>query len=520
MRVSTVSILVLLLFWTAFIGFLPSITNAQETILLSESVADNGMDIVVCTYFGGTGQEWTSKSDFDSEGNLVLTGMTMSVNLPLMNANQTEYGGLGDAFILKMTLPSETVFATYFGGNGLEESMALIVDDDDNIIIAGSTSSTDLPLLNPIQPELNGTTDGFIAKFSPSGNLLFSTYLGGSEGERIERIGIDSNGNYLITGRTESDDYPITPGVVQENFGGGETDIFITALSEDGQTIAYSTYFGNAAEEVGLDIDVDLDGNLVIVGLVYDTTNTTDGVYQREYGGGQSDSVIAKFNSDCTELIWSTLFGGDGWDFGDDVDFDSENNIVVSGYTGSSDFPLVNQLYNNSPNNDAFFAKLNPSGETLLLSSYLGGNLEDRSYGMEVLSDDSIIISSPATSTDMPTLNAAESNNSGYSDGYFAILSDNELVYATYLGGESNDYVMGLSVYEEETVAIVGYTYSQNLTLFNPFQEQYAGNGDVVIWILQPLTENTVEIPWISIATIAGAGVLVLIVLLIVNKKR
>jgi len=202
------------------------------------------------------------------------------------------------------------------------------------------------------------------------------------------------------------------------------------------------------------------------------------------------------------------------------VDFDAENNIIVSGYTGSSDFPLVNQLFNNSPNHDAFFAKLNPSGETLLLSSYLGGNLEDRSYGMEVLSDDSIIISSPATSTDMPTLNAAESSNSGYSDGYIAIFSDDELVYATYLGGEGNDYVMGLSVYEEETVAVVGYTYSQNLTLFNPIQEQYAGNGDVVIWILQPAMENIVEIPWMLIATLAGAGVLVLIVVLIVNKKR
>ncbi len=518
MRVSILGILVLLLFWTAFIGFLPGITNAQETTLLSENVADNGMDVVVCTYFGGTGQEWVSKSDFDSEGNLVLTGTTMSTDLPLLNANQTEYAGLGDAFILKMNLQNEIVFATYFGGQGSEESMTLTVDDDDNIVIAGGTSSNDLPLLNPIQDELNGATDGFIAKFSPTGNLLFSTYIGGSEGERIERSGIDPDGNYLFTGQTESDDYPITPGVFQETFG-GSSDIFVTSLSDDGQTIAYSTYFGNAAGEVGLDIDVDLNGNIVIVGLAYDTTITTEGVYQLEFGGGQSDSVIVKFSSNCTDLLWSTFLGGNFWEFCDDVDFDSSNNVVISGYTGSTDFPLVDQFYNNTPNYDAFFAKLDPNGETLLLSSYLGGSLEDRSYGMEVLSGDAIIISSPSYSMDMPILNAIQSNNSGGCDGYVAIFTEDELVYATYLGGEGNDFVMGLSVYAEEKVAVVGYTYSQNLTLVNPIQSQYAGNADVVIWILRPHNiENIVEIPVLLVATIVAAGVLVL--LLIVYRKR
>jgi len=517
MRVSILSILLLLLSGTMLFGLYANISSAQNSALLSESAADNGMDVAVCTYFGGAGQEWVSKSDFDSEGNLVLTGTTMSTDLPILNANQTEYAGLGDAFVLKMNLQNEIVFATYFGGQGLEESMALTVDDEDNIIIAGGTSSIDLPLLDPIQDELNGATDGFIAKFSPTGNLLFSTYLGGSEGERIERISIDPYGNYLFTGQTESDDYPTTSGVFQEAFG-GSSDIIITALSEDDQTIAYSTYFGIAAGEVGLDIDVDHNGNLVIVGLAYDTTNTTEGAYQREYGGGQSDSVIVKFSSNCTDLLWSTHLGGNFWEFCDDVDFDDSNNIVISGYTGSTDFPLVNQFYNNTPNHDAFFAKLDPNGETLLLSSYLGGSLEDRSYGMEVLSDDAIIITSPSYSTDMPTLNAIQSNNSGGCDGYVAIFTEDELVYATYLGGEGNDFVMGLSVYAEEKVAVVGYTYSRNLTLVNPIQDQYAGNADVVIWVLCPHVENIVEIPVLLVATAVAAGVLVL--LLVVYRKR
>lgn len=513
-RIGTVVFLVLLLSGTSVN------VNAQSSTLLSEDVAEFGLEVVVCTYFGGSELEWAGKSDFDSEGNLVLTGHTMSTDLPVQNANQSTYAGLGDAFVLKMSTDREIIFATYFGGSGLEEAMALIVDEEDNIIIAGGTTSTNLPLQNPIQDERNGTDDGFIAKFSPTGNLVFSSYLGGSGEDRIERINIDQYGNYIFTGRTGSDDFIVTPGVYQDTNGGGVTDLIITALSDDCQTIEYSTYFGNSADEVGLDVDVDNLGNLVVVGLASAETNTTEGVYQRDYGGGQSDSVIAKFSPNCTELLWSTLLGGNDWEFGDDVDFDSSNNIVVSGYTGSTDFPLVDQFYNNAPNHDAFFAKLDPNGETLVFSTLLGGNLEDRSYGMEVLSDDAIIITSPASSTDMPTLNALQSNNSGGSDGYLAIFTDAGLIYASYLGGEGNDYVMGMSVYNEELVAIVGYTHSQDLVMHNAIQTENAGSGDIVIWILSPPEEGPIGNPLGPVMVIGIIGVIVLLGVIVVYKKR
>jgi len=513
-RIGAVVFLVLLLSGTTEMAI------AQTSTPLSENVAEYGMEMVVCTYFGGSELEWAGKSDFDSEGNLVLTGHTTSTDLPIQNANQSTYAGLGDAFVLKMNTESDIIFATYFGGSGLEEAMALIVDEEDNIIIAGSTTSTDLPLQNPLQTDLNGTNDGFIAKFSPAGDLIFSSYLGGSSEDRIERIGLDQYGNYILTGRTGSDDFVITPGVYQESYGGGDTDLIITALSNDCQTIEYSTFFGNSAGEVGLDVEIDNLGNLVVVGLAYAETNTTEGAYQRDYGGGLSDSVIAKFTPNCTDLLWSTLLGGNGWEFGDDVDFDSSNNVVVSGYTGSSNFPLVNQFYNDTPNNDAFFAKLDPNGETLVFSTLLGGNLEDRSYGMEVLSDDAIVITSPTASTDMPTLNAIQSNNSGGSDGYVAFFTEDELIYASYLGGAGNDYVMGVSVYDDELVAIVGYTHSDDLVMQNPVQTEYAGSGDIVIWILSPPNNDLAITPMEPILVLGIVGVVVLLIAFIVYKRR
>jgi hypothetical protein len=386
---------------------------------------------------------------------------------------------------VKVNSSFEVEFYTYFGGNGLEEPMALTVDNDGNIILAGGTSSDNLTVVNPIQDTLNGSTDAFVAKFSPSGTLLFSTYLGGSNVDRIEDIFIDPDGNYLFTGPTESTDFYTTPGVHQESYGGGTSDVFVTSLSNDGQSILFSTYFGNSTNDDAWAIGIDSIGDIVVVGMTNGAAISTDAAYQQTYGGGLTDSFVAKFAPNCTSLKWSTLLGGNGWEFGDQVEFDSENNVVVSGYTGSSDFPLVNQLYNDTPGYDAFFTKMNPDGTSLVMSSYLGGSLEDRSYAMEVLSDDSILITSPASSADMPIEKAFQGTSGGGSDGYIALIGNDvpTLLFGSYFGGSSNDYVLGMSIHGEEKVAVIGYTFSDDLPTTRAIQDGYGGSSDTMVWV-------------------------------------
>lgn len=165
-------------------------------------------------------------------------------------------------------------------------------------------------------------------------------------------------------------------------------------------------------------------------------------------------------------------------EFCDDVDLDSSGNVIVSGYTGSSNFPLVDQFYNDTSNYDAFFAKLSPSGEDLLFSTYLGGNAEDRSYGMEVLSDDTIVISSPASSTDMPTLNPLQPTSGGDCDAYLAFFDDEGMTYASYFGGEGGDYIMGMCIHEENWIALLGYTDSETLPTHNAIQDDFGGTDE------------------------------------------
>jgi len=518
----TVTILSFLI-GSILIGHIPGVVDAQPTGNLSENVVESGLEMLVCTYFGGSEIDWGIKLDFDSEGNIIVGGMTWSPDITMIDAVQSTYAGMGDGFVLKLTTSGNIVFATYFGGNGLDEAMAVLVDDDDNIIVAGATTSTNLTLVNPLQDHLNGTSDTFVAKFSPSGTLIFSTYLGGSGEERIERIGVDQYGNYLFTGHTGSSDFPTTSGVLQENHGGSD-DLFVLALSSDCQTIEYATYFGNDSNELGLDIDIDLQGNIVVAGICLDSaTNTTDSVIQQIYGGGTADSVIAKFTPNCTELVWSTLLGGNGWEYCDNVDFDNSNNIVVSGYTGSTDFPLIDQFYNNTAGYDVFFTIIDQNGETMIKSTYLGGNSEDRSYGMNVLSDDSIVISSSASSIDMPTKNAIQPDNSGGFDAYIALFTDDELVYASYLGGDGDDHVMGMSVQNEEMIGILGYTDSDTLATHNPIQSQFGGTEDALIMILMPSTNattSTTDLPILQIIAIGVTGIVIIVVVAVILKKR
>lgn len=489
MRLITLAVLVIFISGVVLVGSAQGQFGAQTSITLDEWIASQGLDVRFCSYFGGDGEEWSNDIFYCNDGSIVLTGMSRSSNLPIMNAHQEEYAGGGDVFIVKLNPQFQVEFYTYFGGSGLEEPMALTVDHYGNIIVAGGTSSNDFPLLNPIQEELNGFSDAFLAKFNSGGNLLFSTYIGGSEFDRIEDIIIDPNGSYVVVGPTESADFYTTPGVYQEDFGGGTSDAFITTISSDNYSILSSTFFGNSTNDDPWAVGIDDIGDLVIVGMTNGHAIATESALQQTYGGGSTDTFVAKFTMNCSTLYWATLLGGNGWDFGDQVGFDFNNNIIVSGYTGSSDLPLVNQIQNDTAVYDAFFAKLSVNGESLLMSSYLGGNLEDRSYAMEVISGDAILITMPAASTDMPTTNAFQENCSGGSDGYIALVRGEtpSIAFGSYFGGGLNDYVLGMSISGSGNIAVIGYTSSTDLPTLGAVQNVYGGGiSDTMVWILSP----------------------------------
>ncbi|MBN2228373.1 MAG: SBBP repeat-containing protein, partial [Candidatus Thorarchaeota archaeon] len=213
----------------------------------------NPVDLIdFSTYFGGTGDDRIETISYafgstvvDSQGNIIVVGRTESTDFPLKDAFQDHINGISDGTISKFSPNGSLIFSTYLGGSAQEVPTGVAVDSDDNIIIGGVTGSSDFPLLNPLQSNFTGGTEGdadcFITKFSEDGqSLIFSTYFGGTGSDWLYTLNADSSGRIAISGTTESDDFPVLN--AHQNTRSGTLDVFITLIEADGQSVLFSSY--------------------------------------------------------------------------------------------------------------------------------------------------------------------------------------------------------------------------------------------------------------------------------------
>ncbi|MFW9990806.1 MAG: SBBP repeat-containing protein [Candidatus Odinarchaeota archaeon] len=323
-------------------------------------LSPGGNQMVYSTYIGGS----SSSSEFcegiavDANGYIYVTGYTRSIDFPTtVNAyNQTFGGGsVPDVVVFKLS-PSgngvnDLLYSTFIGGSGQDEGFGIAVDADGYIYVTGETRSPDFPTtVNAFDDTLNGSSDGYICKLSLAGNgvadLLYSTYIGGSDTDNGIGIAIDSAGNACITGGTRSPDFPTTAGAFNETFG-GTLDAFICKLSPDGSganDLLYSTYIGGSDTDGGSGIAVDSTGNVIISGAVRSTDfPTTVDAFDGTFNGGD-DVFIFKLSpggNGVADLVYSTFIGGSSYEDGYDIAVDTTGNIYVSGITSSTDFPVM-----------------------------------------------------------------------------------------------------------------------------------------------------------------------------------
>ena len=280
-------------------------------------------------------------------------------------------------------------FNTYFGGLDDDFCYSLALDSADNIVIAGSTTSENFPVLNALDSTLDGYSDGFIAKFSADGQLLWSSFLGGSEGERVSSIAIDFENNIIATGVTTSADFPVSSGF-DETFNGGGTlpaDIFVTKLDPDGN-ILWSSFIGGNSSDSSCSISIDLNNDIIISG---DTYSPDFPSAPSNLSFPNADAFILKLNSSGS-LIYSTVFGGNASDYILSSSTDSSDNIVLLGLTASLDFSLIDGFVQDPVDRVGFLAKFFSNG------SFIWGNFIDipNAYSYTSLtldSSDNIIVS-------------------------------------------------------------------------------------------------------------------------------
>ena len=405
----------------------------------------------------------------DSAGNAYITGMTNSSNFPLANPFQAQYGGsgglgyvrTGDAFVAKLN-PAGTklLYSTYLGGARDDIGMAIAIDNSGNAYVAGATASMNFPIsANAYQSYLRGyggepihaggqsswdPGDAFVAKFDPTGSqLLYSTYLGGTNDDVALSIALDSSNNVYIGGATISSDFPTTVGAYQRNFGGIEAqnkglnfgDGFVVKLNISAGQLVYSTYFGGNGDDSINSIAVDGTGSVYMTGSTSSMhLQTTANAFQPLYSGYSlrpvlisqllGDAFVAKLNPAGSALSYLTYLGGSQNDAGQAIAVDSGGNAYVTGFTDSSNFPIIGaalqtkfggdgSIQQRLNFGDAFLAIVNPTGTGLQYSSFFGGSLDDAAAGLCLDAADNVYITGVTVSSNLTTTSDAAQKTYG-----------------------------------------------------------------------------------------------------------
>jgi uncharacterized protein (TIGR03437 family) len=521
------------------------------------------------TYYGGTGADSVRGIAVDSSGNVLIAGGTSSGNLPGLSGSsfQVDYMGNGDGFVAKMN-GSGTALAwvTYLGGTSNDVALGIAVDSSGNAYVTGYTDSTDFPIYPSKSSVAQGTFggdggawllhavgDAFVAKFDPTGKMLWSTYLGGSQDDAGAAIAVDSSGNVYVAGATVSTHFPGVSSGFQPTFGGlgGEPtipesgyvafdtgDAFVAKLDPTGAHLLAATYLGGSFDDFAVALTIDSSGNIWVGGGTISGNFPRVNPFQSAYGGGTNfnaqpvystgDGFISELSSDLKTLKYSTYFGGNEDDAISAIAVDSSGAIYFAGGTQSSNLPGASNSYHGpstaAPQDtpyiigDAFVAKLEPGGSKLAFSFYLGGSQEDGATGLAVDAQGNVTVVGGTNSTDFctPTSDAVSSKlNAGASptgpppgglapnvgDGFIARFSSSgTMTYCSFIGGASYDALGGLALDSYGNIYATGVSYSANFpTTSGVLQTANAGPYNAVV---VKLTVSSGP----AIAAVEGAG--------------
>ena len=468
--------------------------------------------LVYSTFLGGSDQDGGNAIAVDSAGNAYVTGIARSSDFPVSpGAYQTS--GAGVAFVTKLD-PSQSgaasrVYSTYLGGSGSEGGFAIAVDGANDAYITGITNSIDFPVTaTAFQSNIVGAPDGFLTKLNAAGNaLLYSTYFGGTFTDYPLAVAIDGSGNAYVTGYTDSQNFPVSPGAFQStnNVASLVNTAFVAKFDPSGSGAAsrvYATYLGGTNASAAYGIAVDASGHAYVTGHTFAPDFPMQNALQATcascpppscgVGGvscsGYPDVFVSKMNSAGTGQLYSTFIGGSYDDFGRAIAVDGAGNAYITGSTASglasatTPFPITAGAFQSVTTvaYDAFITKVNAGGGApLAYSSLLGGTSLDEGVGIALDAAANAYVVGYTASTDFPiSLDAFQTalNGTGaatiYEDAFVAMFDLTKAgaasrVYATYLGGSSREW--GFSIGAGIAVDAAGNAYVTGSTISTDF---------------------------------------------------
>jgi photosystem II stability/assembly factor-like uncharacterized protein len=338
-----------------------------------------------------------------------------------------------------------------------------------------SSPFTQLTVLEQEDPNRSG----FAQQVNESpGSIHYATYLGGTGMQFGADVVVDSTGAAYVVGSTYSADFPTTPGAFQTSFGGGPqpSDAFVAKFNANGSDLFYATFLGGSNDDRGFGADVNSQGEVYVTG----TTNssdfpTTPGAYQEDNGGGSCgsgypcmDAYITRLNADGTQAIYSTYLGGEENERSWGIAIDESGAAYVGGGTESED-------------NVGWVKKLSADGGSLAFTTVLDGSEDDTVTSVAVGAGGDVFATGYTASDDFPTTPGAfDTTFNGVEDVFVAKInpSSGALSYVTYLGGTGYDVEPFIDADSEGNAYVLGQTGSTDFpTTSGAFQTSYGGGS-------------------------------------------
>jgi len=431
------------------------------------------------TYWGGSENDQISAVAITNQNGILITGTTMSQDFPILSDNSVDFDGFNMGFITKINENFDVEFSILLGGEGSDVVSAIDIDTDGNIYIAGTTTSINQGTTGTFQPELSNPeiTSGFVAKYSPSGEKLWYSYLGGSSITFAGGIEILPNAESAIIYGYAIGEIPADNPIHQPEFGGGQ-DCILTSFDINSGMMNWFTYYGGNNDEIGSTISIDSDENIYIAGETDSEDNiATTGSYQ-EAINGFSDFFLAKFTSEG-ERLWGTYYGAAVTEFVPNLSELSNGEFYLTGRTQSETGlafgnPLLQSVDLPSIfSNASILAKFSDEGN-LIWSTYAP---ESHPCGIMM---ETILVGSKL-----------------YSSGAFPLDTDPDCygltsdAYQTTHGGGFRDF--GIFIYEENTLSS-SFPLAEPLNIYpNPAQDRVTIQAPNLLWAGMELTVTDIS---------------------------
>jgi hypothetical protein len=491
------------------------VVGSDGTVRFQVGAYDRGRPLVIdpllvySTFLGGSKADEGYSIAVDDAGEVYVTGRATSPDFPTANPLQPAPGSAIDAFVAKLNAAGTAlIYSTYLGGSGVDVGQGIAIDKHGNAYVAGTTRSSDFPLVNPLQASFNGD-DAFVVKINANGTaLVFSTYLGGGGGfNGAKAIAVDGAGNSYVTGITSSPSFPTFNAL--DGTEKGFTDAFVSKINAAGTAFIYSTYLGGSSADDGTAIAVDQFGNGYVTGETNSSDFPTRDAFQPALRGNL-DAFLSEINPDGSQFVYSTYLGGKGGTQGTGIAVDSSGEAYVAGATGSTDFPTTAGAWQTTLGGAAggFVTKFAAGGLSLVFSTFLRKSVGNGPIGNPLAIDAAgnayVTGTTESNSFLVPTPFPVPSIPGDSGNGYVAKLSaDGSMLLDTfYLQGVNGSLVnavspnpfvfgYGIAVDKDGNAYVAGATGALDFPTVNPIQPTLKGQESAFISKINTTINNT-----------------------------